>query len=394
MQLPRLAPESRMDPHTRRIWAVYGAVFVVLAVVHAVRGDSAQWGVVARDYWPATWRWWSRSGDLYTEGIAGFLYLPQSVWLFTPFAYLPFQLDHVLWRLFGLALLAIGLRRVLCAARPDRVQALWFVATLLVLPCAFSASNTGQSNVHLAGFLLLACADMQEERFRRASLWLWLAMLAKPVALVPILLCGALQPQMRKSLALGALAFALLPYLHPDWGFVTTQYGLAFEKLRAAGDPGEKVYANLVWLVQSLGVSVPKAVRTALQLGLALATLWVCARAYRRGGARQGAWFLMAFAASYMMLLSPRTETNTYVVLVPFVACVAAIALLVLERRGAFLGFSALCLLLASDNFGRAFHGWTSPWLKPVVALLFAGWLVGQVRRLPRTDLWQGETEA
>ena len=57
---------------------------------------------------------------------------------------------------------------------------------------------------------------------------------------------------------------------------------------------------------------------------------------------------------------------------------------LVLHRDGrTFVVFAVLCLLLASDNFGRAFHGWTSPWLKPLVAVVFVGWCLWRIRTLP-----------
>lgn len=383
MHLPRLAPQSWTAAHAWRIWAGYGVVVCVLALIHGVRGDAASWGVAGRDYLPATLRWWSGTQDLYTEGIAGFLYLPQSIWLFTPFVWLPAPLGHALWRLFGLALLALGLARVSKAACPERSGPLFSLATLLSLLCAFSATNTGQTNLHLVGFLLLALADWMAGRPARLALWLWLAMAAKPVALVALLLCFALHKPARVPLALGALLFALLPWLHFDWGYVNAQYGLAFEKLARAGRPGEKVYANLVWLLQSLGLSVPQTVRTALQVVLALGTLALSWGACRRGGRRQGAWITMALAASYMLLLSPRTETNTYVVLVPFVGLAAGLAWIVHADRRAFLGFALLALLLASDNYGRAFHAWTSPWLKPLVALVFVVWLVWTVRRLP-----------
>ena len=154
MAPPLLAPDDWTEPRAWRIWIGYALVFVILAIVHAVKGDADRWGVVARDYWPATWRWWGASEDLYTPGIAGFLYLPQSIWLFTPFAYLPFELDHVLWRVAGLALLATGLRRAAWSASDTKGGAVFFLATVLVLLCAFSATNTGQTNLHLAGLLL------------------------------------------------------------------------------------------------------------------------------------------------------------------------------------------------------------------------------------------------
>jgi thiol:disulfide interchange protein len=49
--------------------------------------------------------------DIYPKGPHGFLYLPQAVWLFTPFFWGPWILDELLWRAAGLGLLAWALFR-------------------------------------------------------------------------------------------------------------------------------------------------------------------------------------------------------------------------------------------------------------------------------------------
>ena len=44
------------------------------------------------------------------------------------------------------------------------------------------------------------------------------------------------------------------------------------------------------------------------------------------------------------------------------------------------MGLVLACIALGSDNYSRAFHGWTSPWIKPLVAVCFLGWLVWSLR--------------
>jgi alpha-1,2-mannosyltransferase len=136
-----------------------------------------------------------------------------------------------------------------------------------------------------------------------------------------------------------------------------------------------------------MGVEVAQPIRTGLQLVFALGTLFISWIGLQRGGPRQGVWILTAFAACYMMLFSPRTEANTYVVLVPFVALSAAIALLAARDRRTFLLLALLALALGSDNYGRAFHALTSPWFKPLVAVLFSLWLLRRVLQLPSRRL-------
>ena len=139
------------------------------------------------------------------------------------------------------------------------------------------------------------------------------------------LLCGALFKPMRVPLLVGLALFAALPYLHWNWGYVTEQYQLAYEKLVRSSQPADKPYTNLVWLIQSAGVHVPTAIRLPMAAVAAVLTLGLCFLGLRRGGTRQGLWLLMAFAACYLMLFNPRTETNSYVIVIPYIAMAAAL---------------------------------------------------------------------
>jgi len=384
MHPPRFAPADLSEARGWRIWAGYSLLFVVLTLLHpGPRGVTAV-------YWSTAATWWAANGDIYTPGIKGYLYLPQGLLVLSPFAFLPWPLDQILWRFLGLALLACGIRRVTRHACPKKDGPAFAWASVLVLACTFSATNSGQTNLHLIGLMLLAGADIMERRWGRAAALLWVGMAVKPIAIVMILLCAALRKEMRWKLALGAAVFAALPYLHWDWGYVTAQYGAAYDKLVRSSQPGEKVYANLVWLLQSGGLRVPETVRTAGQLGLALATLGCCWVGYRRGGLWQGTWLLTAFAACYLVLLNPRTETNSYVILVPFIAMAAAAFLFQSSDRRTFFFLAALSLGLGCDNYGRPFHELTRPWLKPLLAVLFTGWLLLRLRRMPARPLLGG----
>jgi hypothetical protein len=240
--------------------------------------------------------------------------------------------------------------------------------------------------MHLAGILLHAAADLMDRRWWRATFFLWFGMLAKPLGMVMILLVGALYRPMRGRLLVGLLVFLALPWLHWDWPYVARQCRLAVEKLGRSSQPGDKPYDDIVGLLRTLGVTLPQAARTALAALAALVTLGLAWLGLRRGGRLQGAWLLASLAACYLMLFNPRTETNSYVILAPAMAALAAIALTQRDRLATAV-FALGCLALGCDNYGRAAFEATNHLVKPATALVFFVWLAWRLHSLPRRPL-------
>ncbi len=380
LTLPKLPSTAE-----RRAWFLWCVFAVVIAVIIIAR-IKPSW--VTATYFPTASRWWRSAGDIYTEGIKGYLYLPQSLYLFTPFLALPEgPVREIVWRLFGLALLAFGLRRVLRRTAADGGARHFEMVTLLVVLATASSARNGQTNLHLAGLILHACADLLDRRWWRATLLLWGGMLAKPIALVMILLVGALYRAMRVRLLVGLVAFVCLPVLHPDPAYALEQYGQGWHKLTRSAQPGSKSYDDFVGLLRSLGITLPQAVRTAIALLAALLTLLLARLGLKRGGPMQGAWILAALAAAYLMLFNPRTETNSYVILAPWLALLAAASFFDRGDRRMFVVFVVGCLALGCDNYGRPFHEATRGLLKPAVALVFMLYLAVRVRSLATRPL-------
>lgn len=378
------APRPRL-PGTpaARAWALWIAFALVMAVLLVAKAKPSH---VTRTYFPTAETWWGGADDIYTEGIKGYLYLPQSVYLFSPFLVFPEgPVREIAWRLFGIALFAFGLRRLLRRTTRDGGARHFELVTLLVLIATASSARNGQTNLHLAGIMLHACCELMDRRWWRAAAWLWGGMLAKPIAAVLLLLVGALVAPMRGRLAIGLLLFAALPFAHPDPAYAQEQYALAFEKLARSSQPGAKPYDDLVGLVRRLGgVELPQVARTAIAMTMALVTLGLAWLGLRRGGRIQGLWVLTALAAAYLMLFNPRTEANSYVILAPWLAMQAAFAWLDRPVRPlARIAFPLGGLALGVDHFGRAVRDLARGLLMPLVALGFYGWLAWATCALP-----------
>jgi hypothetical protein len=370
MKRPRLG-----ERHGWVAWAIFGAVICFL--IWHQPGRRSQ----ATGYLATTEAYWAAESDIYTPGIKGFLYLPQSLYVLTPFTWPERNVGNALWRIAGLLLLAFGVRRWAALCARDREGEVFALATLLMLCASFAATRTGQANLHLAGCMLHAGADLAQRRWWRATLLLWLGMAIKPLGIVLLLLAAALYRPMRGRLAAGLLLFAVLPLAHPDLDYAWRQYGLAFEKIARSNNPGTKPYADLVGLLRSLGWEMPVPWRMPVQAAAALGALALSWLALRRRGPVRGSLAVVTFAACYLMLFNARNETNSYVILVPHVALAAARAFGAPGRRARFALLLAACAALGADNYGRAFHGWTSPWLKPLAAILFLAWLVPRALR-------------
>jgi hypothetical protein len=133
-------------------------------------------------------------------------------------------------------------------------------------------------------------------------------------------------------------------------------------------------------MLRSAGLVVPEAAKQPTIALAALGALVAAWLARRRLSPRAAALSVFALLAAWLMLFNPRTESNTYVVLVPWIA-VVAVASWLRGRRGEAAFLAVLALLLGCDVPNLAIHLATDHWLKPLVALAFLAWWVVRLAR-------------
>ena len=225
--------------------------------------------------------WWA-SAPLYGPGMRAFVYFPSAALIFTPFAALGQPLDDQVWRVFSVALFILGLWRLIRLVRPDDPGAALAVVLLLSLPCSGVDVQRGQATVAMAGWIFLGAADAAERRFDRAALWLCLAVALKPLALVPLLLFGAVSPPLRWRLAVGlALVFAA-PFLRADPGYVADQQVAMVHTLTHAADLGVTRFNDVGMMLDRFGIDLSQPALLALRGVAALVTLGLALLAARR----------------------------------------------------------------------------------------------------------------
>ncbi|QYU70662.1 DUF2029 domain-containing protein [Leptolyngbya sp. 15MV] len=264
-----------------------------------------------------------------------------------PFTLPPIVAGEVAWRLFTIGLMALATWRLarwvdgsirLWPVRwhpganvepmpEDRGRSHFLLLTLLVIPAAMGSARNGQSNLPLAALFVLAAIDAADRRWWRSTLLLGVAVLLKPIAMVPLLLLVALHPPMWWRSPIVLAAVAALPFARPDWSYVAQQYREGLAKVLEAGEPGAGTFAELTNLLRLIGIELEHRTMTGVRAAMALATLaagWIVTRW------AHAAWSPMAvlgLASSYLMLFNPRTEGNSYPILAPAVAAAAVWAM-------------------------------------------------------------------
>jgi alpha-1,2-mannosyltransferase len=243
--------------------------------------------------------------------------------------------------------------------------------SFLAVPSSLASLRNAQFDLPLAALVVLTASEIAATRWTAATCWLCLALALKPLALVPLLLFGALYGRrLAPRLALGLLIMLLVPFLNPNPAFVAHEYVRCGQTLLWAAQPHEPKFSDLAALLEHVGIGLPDPAWTALRLFFALVFLGLGAAAIRRLARADAAWAIGALSADYLMLFNPRTETCSFVFLAPFVAALALVYLR--EKNRAWLGwalcFAALCF--ACDAV-PVVHYATDRWLKPLVALLF-----------------------
>ena len=363
------------------VWTI--ASLAVLIVV----GRAARPATVLEPAFEAVAAFWT-GAPVYTPGIHGFIYLPSSLVLFSPFTLLGPWGGGIAWRLLSATLLAVAAIR---AARVFVPGDRWHGAAMilpLLMPTASGVLANGQFEGPMLALLALAAADIADNRWRRAALIAGLAVGLKPIAVVFVLLAAAVWPAYR-WVGLGAAAATLaLPFVNPDWSFVVAVYHAAYIKLSAAGAPGIGAWNDVHMLLTVLGVRPPDWAMTMVRVAAAIATVGLAARATSRNEHVSAVLLVFALAQTYQLLFNPRTEGLSYVNLGFIGGTFAARALLLDARPKRAAAIAAMCLAMGMTGLTRGLLNATRGWFRATLCIVFvAGVLIPDVwrSRLPRS---------
>lgn len=321
---------------------------------------------------------WRHSEPLYeTRTIEGFQYFPQSAMLISPFTWLGHALGGVAWRATWWTLYAVGLWRMMRRIAPAHAWLGFPLVTAFTIMLASGPLGNGQANLAVGALLLHATAELADQRWWRATAVLGFGVALKPLMAVPLLLAWALHRPLRWRIAVALLVVAAAPWLVKDYHYVATQFTTCLAKLRLATRPRE-LYEDLRGLLATAGWLMPHSIYLVVRAVAAVGTLLLCARA-RRLREPFACVALAAYAAGYLMLFNPRTQSTSYAIVAGPAALLAAAHLL--DRRWAAAVPLVVILTAWSINY-HLVHA-IEYWLKPLGCLGFVGLLAHTIERPP-----------
>jgi hypothetical protein len=356
-------------------WVAWG-IFVVAVLV---RTHPRRFASTFAAYLDAAQRLWAGQQVYDPTTLGDFLYFPLTLLIYVPFTLLDRVTAATLATLLGAAFFTWACTTLTVALLPRERRmidaiALAGVPLLINIPAAWLNFKGVQAQVPMTAAMMAACVAMVGSRWRIASFWLFVAIAMKPLAIVMVLLCGALVREMRLPL-IGAVAAAiLLPFAFLEWTYLAAQYQAMALKLWhiATAPPSQWIYqADFSTLVRGLGVPLPAGVALGIRIAAALGTLALAWRVRRDGGAKSFAFAVLMLSGCYITLFGPRNEFLSFVVLTPALAMLGGLMLMRndADGRGWLLILAALLLGFTFD-----YHD-VDGVLKPAIVLAIYVWL-------------------
>ncbi|MFA5073898.1 MAG: glycosyltransferase family 87 protein [Nitrospirota bacterium] len=356
------------------------SLWLILFLITAFIMISGSTRTVLPAYQTAAFNW-LRSLNLYDgTGVGGFVYFPQAAILFIPFTFLPPLVGEVLWRFINIAVFVIGLHAFSRMAKGQKDERFFFFLSLICIPLVWDCARNGQATLAMTGLMLLAVHDLADSRRWRATLWLSLAVSLKPLVIILILLLAAIDRAMTWRILIGMSAVAILPFALQHPGYVVEQYRACLQNTTTAAHIGvvARGWTTPFTALRVAGIDIAENVQTILRITAAFGTLWLCILARRWYDPVRSAMFLFFFSVLYIILFSPRTENNTYMMLGPIIGFFLAEAFLIQKRlrEGSFL------VGIAGSMLGsRVIERLVAPkaeaiWLSPFLAILLCGYVL------------------
>lgn len=310
--------------------------------------------------------------DLQSE--MGYLYAPAFAALYVPLLKLGPHLGGLVWHVLGFAVLTFAAMRQVRKLGGQELTWLLSFGLFLALPIALGAIRNGQSTILLTGACWLLTLSALEGRRAETFFWASLAVIAKPTAIIMLLLAGALRPRQIPVLVLAVLFVLALPYAFAPAGYLNDQYRDFAGMLTsmAVDKTTHFVAADFTAPFATAGMPIAESGATVVRFVVGLLTLSIVLwfdRKLERGTAGLAIFLTAAF---YMCVFNPRVEPNTYAMIA--VPAGLAIALLWREERGGVLAsvLSTALFLTGLSGVEQHVHDILYPWFRPIAVAFIA----------------------
>lgn len=308
----------------------------------------------------------------------GYLYAPAFATLYVPLFKLGPHLGGVVWHVIGFAVLTFAAMRQVRKLGGGELPWLLSFGLFLALPMALGAIRNGQATILLTGACWLLTLSALEGRRAETFFWASVAIIAKPTAIIMLLLVGALRLRLIPVLVLAVLFVLALPYAFAPASYLNDQYRVFGQMLTsmAVDNTSHFVPTDFTAPFTKMGLPLPEFGATIVRVVMALFTLSAVVwfdRKLERGTAGLAIFLTATF---YMCVFNPRVEPNTYAM----IAVPAGLAIALLwrgERGGVLASVLAVTLFLTGlTGVERHIQDLTYPWFRPITVTVVAGFLI------------------
>lgn len=308
----------------------------------------------------------------------GYLYAPAFAALYVPILKLGPQLGGLVWHIIGFTVLTFAAMRQVRKLGGGELPWLLSFGLFLALPMALGAIRNGQATILLTGACWLLTLSALEGRRAETFFWASVAIIAKPTAIIMLLLVGALRLRLIPVLVMAVLFVLALPYAFAPAAYLNDQYRVFGQMLTsmAVDNTSHFVPTDFTAPFTKMGLPIPEFGATIIRIVMALFTLSMVLwfdRKLERGPAGLA---IFLTATLYMCVFNPRVEPNTYAMIA--VPAGLAIALLWREERGGVLAsvLSVVLFLTGLTGVDRHVHDFLYPWFRPIAVTVIAGSLI------------------
>jgi hypothetical protein len=254
-------------------------------------------------------------------------------------------------------------------------------------------SKACQMTLSMAGLMMLCVVALARGHGWRASIYLALAVAAKPLAILlfPVLVMLRIGMLWRGAIALSCVV--AIPFAFQDASYVMEQYLTIPEMLQNHSSAvQERSVPNAHGTLSTMGLQLSDQALGFFIVAFAVLMMGLSREFKQRLGEREATLYVFTFVAGYILLLCPATERNSYALMAPILGTLYVLAL---DRQAKRVQAGVLMVTLAcllSHNLHRTFPGSPLSMAKPIACACLLGIAVfwGWRSRVDKTNTVSG----